>query len=103
MADHTFSRGVLIAALVVLSAAVALPAAAQRRARLSADLQDSLASGSQSMDVIIHGDKATVDAIAARYNVRVTRYLKSGAVLRLNAGQLTAIRQDGAVDHISSD
>ena len=35
---------------------------AQHRARLSADLADHLAAGSQSIDVIVHGDQATVDA-----------------------------------------
>ena len=33
-----------------------VPAAAEHRARLSADLADHLAAGSQSIDVIVHGD-----------------------------------------------
>src|SRR5262245_60260813 len=79
--------------------AAATPALAQHRARLSADLADHLASGSQTIDVIVHGDRATIDNLVARYNVRVKKALTSGAVLRLNAGQLDALRQDDAVDH----
>jgi len=78
----------------------AAPAAAEHRARLSADLADQLAAGSQSIDVIVHGD---VDAIAARYNLVVKRRLRSGAVLHVNAGQLDALQRDEAVDHLSGD
>ena len=69
------------------------PAMAQRRARLSADLADHLAAGSQTIDVIVHGDAAEVDALAREYNLRVKKSLRSGAVVRLNASQL-----DGAAE-----
>src|SRR5262249_37541626 len=82
----------LVAALALLMAGTA--AAQGRQARMSADLVDHLRAGSQAIDVIVHGDRATVDALAARYNVAVKKYLKDGAVLRVTAGQLDAIRQD---------
>jgi serine protease AprX len=94
------------AALVLLSwcvLGVAAPAAAEHRARLSEDLSDHLAVGSQSIDVIVHGDEATVNALASRYNVVVKRRLKSGAVLHVNAGQLDALSRDEDVDHLSGD
>ncbi|MEO8257375.1 MAG: S8 family serine peptidase [Acidobacteriota bacterium] len=72
-------------------------------ARLSADLADHLAAGSQSIDVIVHGDRAAVDALASRYNLLVARRLRSGGVLRVNAGQLDALRRDPDVDHLSGD
>src|SRR5437868_14855311 len=81
----------------------AAPAVAEHRARLSADLADHLAVGSSTIAVIVHGDKATVDALAARYNVVIKRYLTEGAVLRVNAGQLAALRDDPDVDHLSGD
>jgi serine protease AprX len=77
--------------------------AQQHHARLSADLSDHLNAGSQSIDVIVHGDAATVDALAARYNLTVARHLASGAVLRINAGQLAALQQDEGIDHLSGD
>ena len=80
-----------------------VPAAAQHRARLSADLADHLAAGSQTINVIVHGDKATVDALARRYNVTVRKYLSEGGVLRVTAGQLAALRDDADVDHLSGD
>ena len=80
-------------AALLLLAVTAAPGFAQHRARLSADLADHLAAGSQAIDVIVHGDAAEVDALAARYNLAVTRYLKSGAVLRVTAGQLDALQQ----------
>jgi serine protease AprX len=83
--------------------ALAPPAAAAHRARLSADLADHLSAGSQVIDVIVHGTRADVDALALRYNLRVKRYLKSGGVLRVNAGQLAALQEDEGVDHLSSD
>ena len=98
------SRLVLrISALALLVAVTAAPGYAQHRARLSADLSDQLAFGSQSIDVIVHGDAAQVDAVAARYNLVVARRLKSGAVLRVNAGQLDALGKDADIDHLSGD
>src|SRR5207344_449948 len=90
-------------AAAVLLGATAVPCLAEHRARLSADLADHLAAGSQLIDVIVHGDAAHVDAIAARYNLVVARRLKSGAVLRINAGQLDALQTDPDLDHLSGD
>ena len=96
--------------LAYLSLAVALllashvPAsAAGQAASLSQDLQDHLAAGHQSIDVLIQSDHATVDAIAARYGATVKRYLTSGAVVTMTAGQLAALQQDGTFDHLSGD
>ncbi len=93
---------VVLAALLVASVGIS-PAFAARRARLSADLEDHLTAGSQTIAVIVHGTRTEVDALAARYNLRVARYLKSGAVLRLTAGQLAALSDDQAVEHLSAD
>ncbi|MCC7415504.1 MAG: S8 family peptidase [Acidobacteria bacterium] len=79
-------------------------AAAGHRARLSGDLAGHLAVGSQSIRLIMDGTRAEVDAIARRYNLVVRRYLSSGgAVLVVNAGQLDALQQDAAVDHLAGD
>src|SRR6266516_1780919 len=103
----TFSqrRGPMAASAlaVCVSLFAAAPAVAQHHARLSLDLADHLAAGSQAISVIVHGDKATVDALAARYNVTVKRYLSDGGVLLVNAGQLAALRDDEEVDHLSGD
>src|SRR5499427_1384559 len=95
-------RAIAIAACV-LTGSVGPAMAAGPKARLSADLSDHLAAGSQTIRVIVHGTKAEVDAIAARYNLRIGRYMASGAVLIVNAGQLAALRDDGTVDHLSGD
>jgi serine protease AprX len=91
--------------MAMACAALAAPAQAQHqhRARLSADLADHLAAGSASAEVIVDGDKATVDRLAARYNLVVKRYMKSGGVLRVNAGQLSALQADDEVEHLSGD
>ena len=96
-------RRCLAAAVVLLAFVSASPAQAAHRARVSADLEDHLAAGSQTIDVIVHGTRAEIGALVARYNLRVKRYLKSGAVLRVTAGQLAALREDERVDHLSSD
>src|SRR5262245_48810914 len=91
-------------AIAICTLAAAAPARAQQHhARLSADLADHLTAQSARIDVIVHGEKAEVDAIAARYNLTIRRYLKGGAVLRVNAGQLSALERDDAVDHLSGD
>jgi serine protease AprX len=79
------------------------PGFAEHRARLSADLADHLSVGSQSIDVIVHGQRVQIDSIAVRYNLVVVRRLRSGAVLRVNAGQLDALAKDSDIDHLSGD
>jgi len=91
--------GCTAALLLVLAA----PAGAAHRARLSADLADHLVAGSPSIQVIVHGTKAEIDALATRYNLVVKRRMKSGAVLQVTAGQLDALAQDESVDHLSGD
>src|SRR5213080_4170827 len=90
-------------ALAAAGILMAAPAHAEHRARLSADLADHLAAGSQTIDVIVHGDAATVGALAARYNARIKKVLKGGAVLQVTAGQLDALSQDDGIDHLSGD
>ena len=95
----TFAVATVCSVLIAVT-----PAGAQgHHARLSADLSDHLSAQSATIDVIVHGTRAEVDALAAKYNVVVRKYLKAGAVLRVNAGQLSAIDQDDAVDHLSGD
>jgi len=95
-------RAIAIGACVLTGSAGPAMAAGPK-ARLSADLADHLAAGSQAVRVIVHGTKAEVDAVAARYNLRIGRYMASGAVFIVNAGQLAALRDDGTVDHLSGD
>src|SRR5688572_30894936 len=99
---RTLPRRLLVCALITVCVGVA-PVLAGPRARLSADLADHLAAGSQAIDVIVHGDKAEVDALARRYNVVVKKYMRSGAVLRVNAGQLAALAEDETQEHLSAD
>ena len=81
----------------------AAPAPAAHRARLSADLADHLAAGSQTIDVIVHGERAEIERSRRATTSEIRKTLKSGAVLRVNAGQLDAVRQDETVDHLSGD
>jgi len=93
------ARVVLFAALAVAAGA---PAEAQHRARLSDDLADHLVSGSSSVEVIVDG-AAAADRLAAKYNLRVKRRLRSGGVLVVNAGQLSALQNDIDVEHLSGN
>ncbi len=97
----SFIEMVSAALLAIAALLPAAPAAAS--ARLSADLADHLAAGSQSVKVIVQGTRAEVDAVAARYNLVVKRYLTTGAVLKVTAGQLAAMREDASIDHLSGD
>src|SRR5262249_25670817 len=74
------------------------------KARLSADLQDHLDHNSQSLEAIVHGDRAACDALARTYGLVVRRYLANeGCLFRLTAGQLAALQQDETQDHISGN
>jgi hypothetical protein len=59
--------GLVASAFILFASLVsAAPALAAHRARLSADLVDHVTAGSQAINVIVHGDKAAVDTLAAR-------------------------------------
>src|SRR5262245_6138327 len=106
LSDTLRSTSPMLCASVLAIAVVSAPVRASaepHRARLSADLADHLSAQSSRINVLVHGNKAEVDALAARYNVVVKRYLKDLAILRVNAGQLSALEQDEAVDHLSGD
>jgi serine protease AprX len=97
-------RSLLVGLALVFSLlGAAAPATAEHKARLSADLADHLRAGSPSIDVIVHGTRDEAETLARRYSVRIRKVLRSGAVLRVTAGELEALRQDEAVDHLSAD
>jgi serine protease AprX len=89
--------------VIVLLVAPVGASAAPHRARLSADLADHLAVGSQAIQVILDGTPAEIAALVSRYNLIVKKYLTSGAVVTVNAGQLDALQRDTTVDHLSGD
>jgi serine protease AprX len=94
------------AAYLCTGAAVAADGEASNghRARLSADLADHLARGSQNIEVLAHGTRASCDTLARTYGIVVLKYLSNeGCVFRLTAGQLAALRQDDSQDHISGN
>ena len=75
--------GLFAAALLV---ALAMPAAAQHRARLSKDLTDEIASPTRAaLQVIVKGDAASLQALAGRHGLRVKKVLDSGVVLEGSA------------------
>jgi serine protease AprX len=100
-AHRTFYPTFLVA--VAISILAAAPAAAAHKARLSADLADHIRAGSPEIDVIVHGTRQEVEALAQRYSLRIRKLLTDGAVLRVTAGELEALQQDEAVDHLSAD
>src|SRR5215208_3266367 len=78
--------------------------AASHRARLSEDVAQRLAAGSDdSSSVIISGTDAQIQILAARYGARVKKTVRGGAVLDLTGGQLAALAADPDVDHVSGD
>ncbi len=100
--SRTAAHVAMVFVLVVIPAATA--SAQRHRARLSADLADHLAADSAAIEVIVDGDAASIERLARQYNVVVKRSLRrGGAVLRVNAGQLAALQQDEAVDHLAGN
>ena len=84
--------------------ALAMPAAAQHRARLSKDLAAELESPTRAaLQVIVSGDTARVQKLAARFGLRVTKVLDAGAVLEGSANQFDAASGDPEFTHLSLD
>lgn len=99
-----------IVQLVLFAVAVSIlasagPAQAQSaRARLSRDLAERLAAGDlQPASVIVAGSDARIDAIAARHGLRVSKRLRTGAVLEVPGVALAALAADADVDALSSN
>ena len=90
------SRGPLASVLIALFllGASIQPVAAQHHARLSEDLTERLAAGSQTIDVIVHGNAQEVAALTRKYNLTITKPMRSGAVVRMNASQLAVMQSD---------
>ena len=95
------ARAVLLAACVFAGAAPAL--AQQHRVRFGSDLVDHIRTGSAAVEVIIEGDRTTVDRVARQYNLVVKRYMKNGGVLLANSDQLAALQTDAELDHLSGN
>ena len=94
---------VVFAFVSMAGTASALAGGPGHRARLSEDLADHVRAGSQQIDVIVHATRAEAEALALRYQLRIKKYMKSGVVFRLTAGQLAALQEDETVDHLSAD
>ena len=95
-----------LAAVITAAALVALamPASAQHRARLSSDLAAELGSPTRAaVPVIVKGDAAALQALAGRHGLRVRKVLEAGVVLEGSAGQLDAAAADPAFAHMSLD
>ncbi|MBE3132094.1 MAG: S8 family peptidase, partial [Acidobacteria bacterium] len=94
-----------VAVLVgVASSAQAAGQAGGHRARLSADLHAHLSRASAaSVDVIVTGDRAKVEGLAARHGIAPQRLLRAGAIFRLTQEQLGALSEDPELDHLSGD
>ncbi len=89
---------------VALLFALALPASAQHRARLSKDLAAELESPTRAaLQVIVDGDAGRVQKLAARYGLRVKKVLDSGAVLEGSANQFDAAAGDPELARMSLD
>src|SRR5262249_54040123 len=98
-------RRALVVALAGLATTCwALPASAQHRARLSRDLADRLAQRVEApTEIIVSGADGAIDQIVALYGARLKKRLQGGAVLEATGGQIDAIAQDPAVDHLSGN
>jgi serine protease AprX len=95
------SIGVAVLLFGLLSVAAQ---AEPHRARLSRDLAERVARGSnEPAAIIVSGSPERVQLLAARYGARITKSLRGGAVLEVTGGQLDALTQDPDVDHASGD
>ena len=93
-----------VAAIVGLSVLGLRGAQPEHHAHLSDDLQRHVARQAKDRArVVVHGDAAAIDALAARHHVQVVRRLEHGAVLTANAAEIAQLASDDGVDHLSGD
>jgi serine protease AprX len=96
-----------IAALVVLGAPSRMVHSQGRshRAHLSADLEARLLlhRTPSSNRVIVRGTRAAIDVLAARHDIRVVRWLGTGAVVTADNSALESLAGDPDVDTLSGD
>jgi len=93
------------ATLLVLFALFATTAeAGPHHARLSKDLESRIeAARADPTTVIVSGTDEQVRALATRYGAVLKKSIRGGAVLEVTGGQLEALSDDPAVDHLSGD
>lgn len=101
----TIKRVAIVVAVCATSALTLRGAPAPpHRAHLSVDLQrHQERRTSARARVIVHGDEAAIDAIAARHHLQVLRRMEHGAVVAANSIELELLAADPAVDHLSGD
>src|SRR5688572_14659964 len=99
------SRLAIAASLALAVAVSVVPVeAGQRRARLSRDLADRLASRVDApADVIVSANEDQADQIATRYGARIKKRLKNTVVLEVTGGQLQDLSADTDVASLSGD
>jgi serine protease AprX len=99
-----FKRGSLVLILLVGSALGLRGSGIEHRAHLSDDLVGHQARHTTARArVIVHGDAATLDALASRHHVQIVRRLAAGAVVSANSDELADLAADAAIDHLSGD
>src|SRR5688572_31987101 len=95
----------LVAVALLATCTLELEAAGPRgRARLSRDLADRLGSGrSRAVRVIVSGDDARIERLAARHGARIAKRLEGAAVLEIAERTLDAMSDDEETAHLSGD
>jgi len=100
----TAKRLAAVTALFVASALSLGGAPAPHRAHLSDDLLRHLARNTtRRAHVIVRGDEATLDDIAARHHLQIVRRLEHGVVLAANSAELDRLSKEEGLDHLSGD
>src|SRR5688500_15965885 len=99
-----FSSALCIAVPAFGSASAEATADKQRKASVSADVEQKLKrGGAEAASVIVPVTGAEADALAARHNGRVKKQLKFGVVLEVPGYALRALTEDPAVGQVSGD
>src|ERR1700733_6859505 len=100
----SIQRRALIIGLFLGSALTLRGTAAEHHAHLSDGLlaHEALQTTVRT-HVIVHGDAATLDAIATRHHLQILRSLPNGAVFAANSAEIADLASDATIDHLSGD
>src|SRR4051812_39405012 len=97
-------RTVIVTTLFVAFALTLRGAAAPHRAHLSEDLLRHVARATTGRArVIVRGDQAMLDDLAARHHLQIVRRLAHGVVIAANSAELDELAKENGLEHLSGD
>src|SRR5688500_10237496 len=101
MCSSRLRRALVAVVLLMVTCSFEVEAAGRSKARLSRDLAERLGSGrTRAVRIIVSGDDARIQRLAARHGARIAKQLEGAAVLEVAERTLDAMSEDEDAGHL---